>query len=154
MPLSDEYDAWEEEEEVDYNELSWNVNEDGFDGTMEALKRACLIIGTDIKPNPDQSCGQQPTLHLDATAATVSEAPEDSVNDGDLGLLRSIRSRFAALEDVCEPLSMKPRRTPPFASDEDAEAETLLVIQKRFFSYSTNGKSEFSLELRFYWAMD
>ncbi|XVF50512.1 hypothetical protein PTKIN_Ptkin04bG0107100 [Pterospermum kingtungense] len=136
MSLSDQYDSWEEEEEVDDNELSCNQygDENGFDEAMEALKKACLIIGTDIKTPPNQ----RPTLQLDAAAATALAGSEDSGPEDDLKLL-----------DLSEPLSMKPRFfLPPIAPDEDAEDDfkTLGVIQKRFLAYSTNDTWENSTE--------
>ncbi|XP_022738805.1 uncharacterized protein LOC111291381 isoform X2 [Durio zibethinus] len=138
MSLSDQYDSGEEV--VDDDELSSSEDGDGFDEDMEALKKACLRTGTDL--NDLQITVADKDLPSTAGAvASASAASADSGSEDDLELFRSIRSRFALSEDVCEPLSMKPLCTlPPISSDDDAEDdfETLRAIQKRFLAYSTN----------------
>ena len=54
MSLRDHYDAGEEEV-VDDDELPSSENDDGFYGDIEALKKACLLVGTDLKRSPNKS---------------------------------------------------------------------------------------------------
>ncbi|XVE63992.1 hypothetical protein DITRI_Ditri07aG0065100 [Diplodiscus trichospermus] len=138
MSRHDQCDVGNEaEEEVDDDELSSSENGDGFDEDLESLKKACLRTGTDLNDlRITASKNDRPSTSEAAAAASAEFA--DSGSEDDLELFRSIRSRFALSEDVCEPLSIKPLCTlSPDADDED-DFETLRVIQRRFSAYSTN----------------
>lgn len=125
----------QEEEET---ELSGSEDDDVLDEDMEALRRACMITGT----NPDDAA---------AAAGGGSNSDEDENadddNDGeDLVLLQNIRNRFSIPSVASEPLSMKPLCTlPPSMSDEegDDDFETLRAVQKRFAAYDNGNSSSF-----------
>ncbi|XVF53813.1 hypothetical protein PTKIN_Ptkin05aG0129100 [Pterospermum kingtungense] len=135
MSVHDQYDPEGDKEDVDDDERSCSDNSDGFDEDMESLKKACLLTGTDLNDLQITTADNDRPSTSDA-AAVASPASADSGSDDDVELFRSIRSRFALSEDVCEPLSMKPLYTLP--PDDDDDYETLRVIQRRFSAYATN----------------
>ncbi|OWM62626.1 snRNA-activating protein complex subunit 4 [Punica granatum] len=101
----------------DDEELSGSENEESlFDEDMEALRRACLLTGTDM-PAPSTS---------------DHDASVDADSDDDLQLVRSIQSRFSISSDLFKPLAV----LPPAGSDgEEDDFETLRAIQRRFSAY-------------------
>ncbi|XP_057459371.1 uncharacterized protein LOC130750003 isoform X1 [Actinidia eriantha] len=118
----------------DDEELSGSDADEGFDEDMEALRKACILTGTD--PN---------TLQTSASAAADADtgkymsgggAVSDSDED-DLELVRGIQRRFSACTHTEAPLFLKPLSTlPPALSDDDEDDfETLRAIQKRFAGY-------------------
>lgn len=98
--------------EKDDDELSGSENEDSlFDEDMEALRRACLLTGTDIA----------------ATSTSGRDASTDSDSDDDLQLVRNIQNRFSAFKQLT---------LLPLASDgEEDDFETLRAIRKRFSAF-------------------
>ncbi|XP_024022157.1 uncharacterized protein LOC21400403 isoform X2 [Morus notabilis] len=129
-----------QEEEEEERELSGSEDDDVLDEDMEALRRACMITGT----NPDDAAA--------AAAGGGSNSDEDENadedNDGeDLVLLQNIRNRFSIPSVASEPLSMKPLCTLPLSmSDEegDDDFETLRAVQKRFAAYDNDALKNFS----------
>ena len=118
----------------DDEELSGSDADEGFDEDMEALRKACILTGTD--PN---------TLQTSASAADDTDTGKyisggDAVSDSDeddLELVRGIQRRFLACTHAEAPLFLKPLSTlPPALSDDDEDDfETLRAIQKRFSGY-------------------
>ncbi|KAK4750999.1 hypothetical protein SAY87_004481 [Trapa incisa] len=118
------------DDEKDGEELSESENEDSlFDEDMEALRRACMLTGTDV-----------------AVASTSGqEASTDSDSEDDLQLVRSIHNRFSiplgALKSIAELSSP--------SDGEDDDFETLRAIQRRFsaFDHETlaNGRNDLSV---------
>ncbi|XP_058091569.1 uncharacterized protein LOC131237684 isoform X2 [Magnolia sinica] len=102
--------------------------DDDFDEDMEALRRACILTGT----NPD-------TIQPPAPASTAAAGPDpDSGSDmDDLELVRSIQQRFYLPSLAIN--SLKPRgvRTPSDSDDEE-DFETLRAIQRRFMQYDAD----------------
>ncbi|BFG33153.1 hypothetical protein CerSpe_194270 [Prunus speciosa] len=120
----------EEEEEDD---------EDDFDEDMEAIRRACMLTGTnpdDLNPNNNKNHGGDDPRH---SSGSESESDSDEVDD-DIELLRKIRSRFSNFSDFCEPLSLKPLSSlpPAVSDDEEDDYQTLLSVQKRFAAYQND----------------
>ncbi|XP_052179782.1 uncharacterized protein LOC127793055 [Diospyros lotus] len=109
----------------DDGEFSGSDADNGFDEDMEALRRACILTGTD-----PQSIDSGPTADPNGTA--------DSDED-DLELVRGIQQRFSACTQAEGSLFTNPLSTIlPVASDEDEDDfETLRAIQRRFTGYET-----------------
>lgn len=128
-----------ENQEEDDEEASGDGDDDSFDEDMEALRRACMLTGT----NPDDL--------VDPSSATadspVPDAEGSSSDEDELQVLRKLRSRFS-ITDSFQPLSLKPLSTlPPALSDgEEDDLGTLRAIQNRFGAYD-NG---ISLHIRIY----
>ncbi|XP_021802956.1 uncharacterized protein LOC110747052 [Prunus avium] len=121
----------EEEEEED--------DDDDFDEDMEAIRRACMLTGTnpdDLNPNNNNNHGGDEPRH---SSGSEAESDSDEVDD-DLELLRKIRSRFSNFSDFCEPLSLKPLSSlpPAVSDDEEDDYQTLLSVQKRFAAYQND----------------
>ncbi|KAM6568160.1 hypothetical protein CsatB_016145 [Cannabis sativa] len=122
----------EEEEERDMSSSEEDEDDDAFDEDMEALKRACMITGT----NPDDLNNSSATPTAGESISKVEdEEDEDDDDEDDLELVRNIKNRFSTFE----PLSLKPLCVLPPAimsdDDEGDDFETLRAIQKRFAAY-------------------
>lgn len=102
--------------EKDDEELSGSETEGSlFDEDMEALRRACMLTGTDIA----------------AACTSGRDASTDSDSDDDLQLVRSLQNRFSVPFDAFKSLA-----TFSSPSDgEDDDFETLRAIQKRFSAF-------------------
>lgn len=130
----------ENQEEDEEEELSGSDGDEGFDEDMEALRRACMLTGT----NPDDL--------VDPTSShAVSTAPESEGSDSDdedNEVLRKIRDRFSIPSESFQSLKLKPLCSlPPVPSDgEEDDLETLRAIQKRFAAYDNS----MSLFMRIY----
>lgn len=95
------------------------LNED-----LDALRRACMITGTD--PND-----------LPASPGAASDADSEGIDD--LELVRSIQNRFSIpSEDVAATMSLTPLSflPAPMSDGEDDDFEILRAIQKRFSAYN------------------
>ncbi|KAK4778804.1 hypothetical protein SAY86_006332, partial [Trapa natans] len=104
------------DDENDDDELSRSENEGSlFDEDMEALRRACMLTGTDVS----------------AASTSGREASTDSDSEDDLQLVRSIQNRFSihlgALKSLAELSSL--------SDGEDDDFETLRAIQRRFSAF-------------------
>ncbi|KAL5815509.1 hypothetical protein ACOSQ4_026150 [Xanthoceras sorbifolium] len=131
------------ESDDDGDGFSGSESDDAFDEDMEALRRACMITGTD--PNDLDNANRPSSPATAAANSTAAVAAEDSVafssdSEDDLELVRNIQNRLALSNpnDVCEPLSLEALCTlPPAVSDEDEDDfEILRVIQRRFSNYN------------------
>ncbi|KAH7853059.1 hypothetical protein Vadar_032722 [Vaccinium darrowii] len=116
------------------DELSGSEGDEGLDEDMEALRRACIITGTDL--NSLQPSSPAPTT---ADKSGFSAASDSEEEEDDLELVRGIERRFSACNHAEVPLFLKPLSTlPPAVSDQDDDEddfETLRAIQKRFAGY-------------------
>lgn len=125
------------EHEQEKEQLSGSEEDEDFlDEDIKALRRACLLTGT----NPDDIYGNN--LFTSSAAAPTygdySAAADDTDSDDDLELVRNIKNRFSVPSDLHESLSLNPLASlPPAASDEDDDFETLLAIQRRFSVYDS-----------------
>lgn len=141
MSRNDDYDD-EEGGDEDGEQFSDSDDDDGFKEDMEALRRACMITGTNLDDH-DGTAGEAPSNSAIAGSGDEGCGVGDGVaweSDGeeDIKLFRSIRERFALSEDVREPLSMKPLCIlPPLPSDDGDEEdfEIFRSIQRRFSAY-------------------
>lgn len=113
--------------------LSGSEDDGALDEDMEALRRACMLTGT----NPSDLDNEK-------------NPSADSDSDDDLELVRSIRNRFSMSSSACEALSLKPLASlPPAASDEEDDFETLLAIQRRFSALASDSfKHEVGVTLK------
>lgn len=103
--------------------------DDEFNEDMEALRRACQLIG------------ETPTAGGPASNGSLSDGESDSDGDDDLQLVQSIQKRFAVpIDSGEEPLIMKPLCTliPDWSDNDDIEDDyaTLRAIQRRFAAYN------------------
>lgn len=110
--------------------------DDVFDEDMEALRRACRLVGA----NPEEY--NNPPLSPAAGAGSFggSKPGSDSDDVDDLELVRNIRNRFSiAADDEDQALSLHPLSTlPPVSPDEEEDDfETLRAIQRRFSAYES-----------------
>ncbi|KAJ0106596.1 hypothetical protein Patl1_19692 [Pistacia atlantica] len=126
-------------DEDDGEEFSDSENDEGFDEEeREAIRRACMITGTD--PNDlDNSDKLQLTVGADSSGG-ADAGFWSSDGEEDLELVRKIQNRLALSDDSCQPLSLKALCTlPPVLSDDDEEDdfETLRIIQRRFSAYNS-----------------
>lgn len=125
----------------DNEEFSGSDSDDGFSEDMEALRRACILAGTNTSSLPSSpSPAETANSRGGATATTTSSSYSDDEDDGedDLKLVRSIQERFADLNDE-EPLTLKPLCSIHPVGEEDNledDLETLRAIQRRFASYN------------------
>ncbi|XP_057952599.1 uncharacterized protein LOC131146820 [Malania oleifera] len=126
---SEEEEEQEEEAEV---EEQFSSDDGSFDEDMEALRRACLLTGTDAA---DLDRATTATDNSSAAAATTSAAADSEDDFDDLEFVRSIQQRFHA-----PPLSLKsPSSIPTSVSDEEEDDfETLRAIQRRFATYGSD----------------
>ncbi|KAH7850578.1 hypothetical protein Vadar_000103 [Vaccinium darrowii] len=106
------------------DELSGSEGDEGLDEDMEALRRACIITGTDLN------------------SLQLSDSEEEE--EDDLELVRGIQRRFSACNHAGVPLFLKSLSTlPPSVSDQDDDEEdfeTLLAILKRFPGYDKDSQ--------------
>ena len=114
-------------------EISDSDSDDGFSEDMEALRRACQLIG--VTPTSTTAASGIASL------GSSSEGGSDSEGDDDLQLVQSIQKRFAFPTDLGEePLKTKPSCTvlPDWSDSDDIEDdyETLRAIQRRFSAYN------------------
>lgn len=133
----------------DTEEFSGSENDNGFDEDLEALRRACMITGTDPK---DLSITDEPSSSIasEVPASGSGRGGGDltgivSDSEDDLEFVRKIQNRLAFSDDLGEPLSLEALCTlPPAVSDDDEDDfETLRVIQQRFAAYDINSKLNF-----------
>ncbi|KAL3529204.1 hypothetical protein ACH5RR_008526 [Cinchona calisaya] len=140
-------------DDEDEEELSGRDTDDGFDEDMEALRRACLLTGTNLddSENPcSSSAAAADTTTVGAAAVAITTAGSDSEADDaedDLELVRNIQKRFAIVtDDVVAPLTLKPLCSiPPGGEEEDDfndDFDTLRAIQRRFSAYNGDGLGE------------
>ncbi|WKA08035.1 hypothetical protein VitviT2T_025797 [Vitis vinifera] len=104
-------------------------NDSALDEDLEALRRACILTGSNLNDRATSS-------GVAATSGAASDADSEGIDD--LELVRNIQKRFSIpSEDVPAPLSLKPLSfLPPAVSDEDEDDfEILRAIQKRFSAY-------------------
>ncbi|GMQ11458.1 hypothetical protein CsSME_00054095 [Camellia sinensis var. sinensis] len=106
------------------DEFSGSDSDEGFNEDMEALRRACILTGTDPQA-------------LDTSVATGGVAASSDSDEEDFELVRGIQQRLTACNHAEAPLFLKPLCTlPPAASDDDEDDfETLRAIQRRFEGY-------------------
>ncbi|XP_071903435.1 uncharacterized protein [Coffea arabica] len=125
-------------------ESSGSDADDGFDEDMEALRRACLLTGTNVD-DLENPCSPSPAVTATtsgAAATTGSDSDADDAED-DLELVRNIQKRFAIVTDnALEPLTLEPLYSIHPSANEDDDFETLRAIQRRFFAYSEGGLGE------------
>ncbi|KAK4843550.1 hypothetical protein QYF36_009704 [Acer negundo] len=127
--------------EYDGDGFSGSENDDAFDEDMEALRRACMITGTDPNEldNVDRSSSPALADSSAGAAVAVDSGAFSSDSEDDLELVRNIQNRLALSNssDLCEPLSLEALCTlPPDGSDDDDDDfEILRVIQRRFSAY-------------------
>ncbi|XP_071901779.1 uncharacterized protein [Coffea arabica] len=125
-------------------ESSGSDADDGFDEDMEALRRACLLTGTNVD-DLENPCSPSPAVTATtsgAAATTGSDSDADDAED-DLELVRNIQKRFAIVTDsALEPLTLEPLYSIQPSANEDDDFETLRAIQRRFFAYSEGGLGE------------
>ncbi|PON35931.1 Octamer-binding transcription factor [Trema orientale] len=148
-PRAENGEGEEEEEEEERDMFNSEEEDDVLDEDMEALRRACMITGT----NPDRllhanasSPSPSPSPAPDAAGESISSAAAAAAEDDDvddLELVRNIRNRFSTSSELFEPLSLRPLCVlPPAMSDDDGEDdddfETLRAIQKRFAAYNND----------------
>ena len=96
-------------------------NDPVLDEDLEALRRACILTGT----NPTD-------------VATSSGAASDSDSIDDLELVRNIHKRFSISSgDAPATLSLKPLSflLPTVSDDDEDDFEILRAVQKRFSAY-------------------
>ena len=129
---------------------SEDEDDDVLDEDMQALRRACMITGT----NPDDldNASSSPSAAATADVNAAGESISDDDDDDDLELVRNIRNRFSTASDGFEPILLKPLCVlPPAMSDEDEDDDfqTLRAIQKRFAAYN-NGVVLFLLSFSFW----
>ncbi|KAH7854444.1 hypothetical protein Vadar_013882 [Vaccinium darrowii] len=114
------------------DQLSGSEGDEGLDEDMEALRRACIITGTDL--NSLQPSSSAPTTADKSGFAAASDSDEEE--EDDLELVCGIQRRFSACNHAEVPLFLKPLSTlPPAVSDQDDDEDdfdTLRAIQKRF----------------------
>lgn len=112
------------------DEFSGSESDDALDEDMEALRRACMMSGTD--PN-DLNTTDQPT----------SPAAVDSDSEDDLQLVQNITNRLALSNGngSCEPLTLQAlcALSPAVSDDDDDDFEVLRCIQRRFSAYDMTG---------------
>lgn len=123
-------------------ELFGSDADDGFDEDMEALRRACLLTGTNLD-DLENPCSPSPTVAATAGGAAAHDCSDSGADDAedDLELVRNIQKRFAiATDDALEPLNLNPLYSiPPIGDEEDDfndDFETLRAIQRRFSAYN------------------
>ncbi|OVA00635.1 SANT/Myb domain [Macleaya cordata] len=121
----DETDRTEETSEED-------EDDEAFDEDMEALRRACMLTGT----NPDEI---KDATGTNITSPTTSGSVGRSDDEDDLELVRNIQQRFSIPSDANQPLILKPLSSlPPVVSDdEEDDFETLRAIERRFSKYDS-----------------
>ncbi|XP_058199967.1 uncharacterized protein LOC131314974 [Rhododendron vialii] len=120
------------------DDFSGSEGDEGLDEDMEALRRACILTGTDLN-----------SLQPPANETTASDCDDD--DDDDMELVRGVQRRLSACNHAEAPLFLKPLSTlPPALSDPDDDEddfEILRAIQKRFSGYvqdrEKNGKGKF-----------
>ncbi|XP_047315933.1 uncharacterized protein LOC124919671 isoform X2 [Impatiens glandulifera] len=125
-------------------DISGSDSDDGFDEDMEALRRACMLTGT----NPDNLLGSASSANVEAhvhapdgASAAPMDTPEvEEDEEDDFEILRNIQQRFSASANRETPISRLPlMMLPPASSDQDDDDfETLRAIQRRFECYDKN----------------
>ncbi|XP_043696318.1 uncharacterized protein LOC122646781 isoform X2 [Telopea speciosissima] len=110
--------------------LSGSDKDESLDEDMEALKRACILTGTNPNEIEDVSA-----VHA---AASDSEGNDSGTND--VEVFRSLQQRFLPQSEGGAPLVLKPLSTlpPVFGSDDEEDFETLRAIQRRFTKYNSD----------------
>lgn len=108
------------------DDFSGSDGDEGLDEDMEALRRACILTGTDLN-----------SLQPPANETTASDCEDD--DDDDMELVRGVQRRLSACNHAEAPLFLKPLSTlPPALSDQDDDEddfEIFRAIQKRFSGY-------------------
>lgn len=122
----------------DGDDFSGSENDNALDEDLEALRRACMIVGAD--PNDLGNSGRHSPVAPSSPGGDAGAWSSDG--EDDLALVRNIQNRLALSDDVCQPLSLEALCTlPPVTSDdEEDDFETLRAIQQRFSAYNSNGK--------------
>ncbi|KAJ4713492.1 Myb-like protein [Melia azedarach] len=120
----------------DGDDFSGSENDNALDEDLEALRRACMIVGAD--PNDLGNSGRHSPVAPSSPGGDAGAWSSDG--EDDLALVRNIQNRLALSDDVCQPLSLEALCTlPPVTSDdEEDDFETLRVIQQRFSAYNSN----------------
>lgn len=134
--------------------FSGSENDDAFDEDMEALRRACMLTGTDPNDLHNADRPSSPAAADSSVAVPTADAGAfSSDSEDDLQLVRNITNRLASSNsnDLCEPLSLEALCTlPPVVSDDDYDDfEILRLIQRRFSAYDTTGKLPIYFSLKF-----
>ncbi|XP_042502214.1 snRNA-activating protein complex subunit 4 isoform X2 [Macadamia integrifolia] len=108
--------------------LSGSDKDESLDEDMEALKRACMLTGT----NPNE------IEEVSAAHAAASDSEGNDSGTDDVEVFRSLQQRFSAPLEDGKPLVLKPLSTrPPLSgSDDEEDFETLRAIERRFAKYN------------------
>lgn len=125
-------------------ELCGTDADDGFDEDMEALRRACLLTGTNVA-DLENPCSSSPTVTATTcgAVATIGSGSDADDAEDDLELVRNIQKRFAIVTDnTLEPLTLEPLFSISPPAEEEDDFETLRAIQRRFSAYSEGGLGE------------
>lgn len=119
-------------------EYSGSDSDNGVDEDMEALRRACILTGT----NP-HDLGPSTATPSIALPGENDDKDESESEEDDLEYYRSLQRRFSISNDVEdeEPLTLNPLCTiHPGASDDDNHCEDdfqlLRAIEQRFSQYN------------------
>lgn len=119
-------------------ESSGSDADDGFDEDMEALRRACLLTGTNVD-DLENPCSPSPAVTATTSGAAATAGSDSDADDAedDLDLVRNIQKRFAIVTDnALEPLTLEPLYSIQPSAEAEDDFETLRAIQRRFFAYS------------------
>ncbi|KAK9279003.1 hypothetical protein L1049_028585 [Liquidambar formosana] len=130
-----------DDDEEEFSGGSSSDNDDGFDEDMEALRRACMLTGSNPSDlNPSSSSAAAATTTTTTTASASDSDGGDSSDFDDLELVRNIQKRFSISDDFDQPLSLKPLNSlpPGLSDDEEDDFETLRAIQRRFTAYGSD----------------
>ncbi|XAR63944.1 hypothetical protein NMG60_11024112 [Bertholletia excelsa] len=106
-------------------EFSGSDADDFLEEDMEALRRACILTGTDLRDLQVKAAADRDAIPGELVA---SDSEED-----DLELVRGIQQRFALCTHVDTPIPLC--TLPPAIPDDEDDFETLRAIQRRFQGY-------------------
>ncbi|GAA0150852.1 hypothetical protein LIER_09701 [Lithospermum erythrorhizon] len=120
---------------MSFDNEEYSDNDDAFEEDMEALRRACLLTGTN--QSGDATC----------TLSDVEESDDDGEDsaDDDIELVRNLQKRFCDYAELTDKLSLTPLwSVPPVDDDNDVEDdfEALRAIRRRFAAYNDGGVKE------------